>query len=591
MSLIFRSSVLPLLLLGLASGGQARGENEGQPELDQAVTAKLTANTLTDLGEVIRLCETALEKGLDEGNTKFANQLLASGHVRRGTEVAKNGIFKMPSDPRWRQYRTMALEDLEKAILLNSHQPDALLLIARLNLLPKGDAKRAATALDQAIDLTEDDPRLRATCLTLRAGIEKDPAKRLAGLDEAIRANPNDAVAVRTRGSVQAHQKNFEAAVADLKTALELQPGHAPTHQALAMVLIELKRFDEALAELDTVQALEPKLAVPLIQKARIYALQSDFDTALKTLNTAHSLDSGNLAVLLLRASVYQELEKNEKALADIDRVLELQPGLPMAMRFRAMLLAGSGKIELAIDQLKLLTEASPGDVEVLLQLALFHSAEEKPHQAIEYYSAVLKQDPDNLFALRGRGDAHLGVGKHAEAVADLTKALELEPEDPGILNNLAWVLATSPEDDLRDGPRAVELATKACEQTEFKAPHILSTLASAYAETGDFDTAIKWSTKAVDLGTDQQQEPLQKELEGYREGKPFREKMTAPEPEEEAETSPNKPETPEKKAPEPETSESDKSASDKPASDKSEPEQIEPKRLSPQSGSKPDDQ
>jgi tetratricopeptide (TPR) repeat protein len=551
--------------------------------LDQAVTAKLTASTLTDLGEVIRLCEAALEKGLDEGNTQFANQLLASSRVRRGTEIAEKGIFKMPPDPRWPQYRTMALEDLEKAILVNANQPDALLLIARLNLLPEGNAERAAAALDQAIDLTEDDPRLRATCLTLRAGIGKDPAKQLADLDEAVRVNPNDAVAVRTRGSLQADRKNFEAALVDMKKALDLEPDHAPTHQALALILIELKRFDEALAELDAVRALEPKSVVPLVQKARVYALESDFEAALKTLDLAHSMDSGNLAVLLLRASVYQELKKSKEALADIDRVLELQPGLPMAMRFRAMLLAGSDKIELAIDQLKLLAEATPGDLEVMLQLALFYSAEEKPYQAIEYYSAVLEKDPNNLFALRGRGDAHLGIGRHAEAIADLTKALQLEPEDPGILNNLAWVLATSPEDPLRDGKKAIELATKACELTEYKAAHILSTLASAYAETGDFETAIKWSTKAVELGSEEQKEPLQKELQGYKEGKPFREKMTVPEPKEENKVegvpSADKPASPEAKEPKP----------DSPKPDSPKPDTAEPDKPQPKSEPKPE--
>ena len=68
------------------------------------------------------------------------------------------------------------------------------------------------------------------------------------------------------------------------------------------------------------------------------------------------------------------------------------------------------------------------------------------------------------------------------------------------MLNNFAWVLATSPDDDVRDGKRAVELATKAGELTERERAHILSTLAAAYAETGDFDAARKWSQKSVDM-------------------------------------------------------------------------------------------
>ena len=92
----------------------------------------------------------------------------------------------------------------------------------------------------------------------------------------------------------------------------------------------------------------------------------------------------------------------------------------------------------------------------------------------------------------------------------------------------LAWVLATSPDDGVRNAKRSIELATKACELTEYKQAHILSTLASGYAESGDWETAIKWSTKAVEAGHDNEEteDQLKKELESYKEKKPWREKQ-----------------------------------------------------------------
>ena len=100
----------------------------------------------------------------------------------------------------------------------------------------------------------------------------------------------------------------------------------------------------------------------------------------------------------------------------------------------------------------------------------------------------MLELEPENYRALRFRGDAYLNIGKHAEAVADFDAALKLNDEDDGLLNNFAWVLATSPDDKVRDGKRAIELATKAAELSSYNVPHILSTLAAAYAETGDFE-------------------------------------------------------------------------------------------------------
>jgi len=165
------------------------------------------------------------------------------------------------------------------------------------------------------------------------------------------------------------------------------------------------------------------------------------------------------------------------------------------------------------------------------LQLAMLYSAQKQSDKAIETYNALLAEQPDEWRALRGRSDAYLNIGKHAEAIADYEKAIKLQPKDSGILNNFAWVLATSPNDKLRDGKRAIQLATEACEATEYKVPHILSTLAAAYAETGDFENAIKWSSKAVGMDDKEHDEALKKELENYKAKKPWREILSEGKP------------------------------------------------------------
>jgi len=163
-----------------------------------------------------------------------------------------------------------------------------------------------------------------------------------------------------------------------------------------------------------------------------------------------------------------------------------------------------------------------------LLQLGTIQTAQKKSAEAIQTYSAVLAEAPDEWHALLGRGDAYLNVGRHAEAIADYERTLKLQPKNPDLLNNFAWVLATSPDAKLRDGRRAIRLATEACEATEYRLPHILSTLAAAYAETGDFDAAVKWSSKAVELGGKDKTygDSLRKELESYKAKKPLRESL-----------------------------------------------------------------
>ncbi|MBQ2849212.1 MAG: hypothetical protein IJE77_01915, partial [Thermoguttaceae bacterium] len=100
-------------------------------------------------------------------------------------------------------------------------------------------------------------------------------------------------------------------------------------------------------------------------------------------------------------------------------------------------------------------------------------------------------------------------------------------PADSGVLNNYAWLLATCPDDKLRDGKRALEMAVSACEITFYAEAHILSTLASAHAELGDFEKAREWARKAVELGEKEKHESLDNlkaELAAYEEDKPWRE-------------------------------------------------------------------
>jgi tetratricopeptide (TPR) repeat protein len=209
-----------------------------------------------------------------------------------------------------------------------------------------------------------------------------------------------------------------------------------------------------------------------------------------------------------------------------VNRALKIRPGLVQGLELRSAILAASDKLEDAIGDLRKLLHADPNRLEWRLQLAMYHQADDRPRKAIQLFNEILQDDPNNWLALRGRGDGYISVGDHKKALPDLEAALKIEPENSGILNNLAWLLGTSPDDELRNGQRAIELAKKACELTEYKQAHILSTLASGYAESGDWENAVKWSEKALELGEGEVREQLAKELESYKQKKPWREKQ-----------------------------------------------------------------
>ncbi len=528
------SGVQYRLVFGEESALQSAQENQGadgRSDLDRAVELKLSARTFSDLGEVIRLCEEALKKGLSQEDTEFAKQLLAATRIQRGMMIGQTLLGGLTVDRNWPAFRTLALEDLEKGLAAAPDQPEAWLVVSQLQSLPGGDREKALAAASKVVELATDNPRLVARALILRAELVEDKEKALADLDKVVELMPDDPEPLRLRGQTKLQVNKFEEALADFDAALKLEPNHVPTLESKIDALLELKRFDDALKVCDEIEKLAPLSSEAIFHRARIAAVQKEFEKALELLNKAAELDPKNPAILMIRAAVYQELKKTEEALKDVNAALALRPGNPALLRLRAALLAGSGKFSEAIADLEQVRKAQSPEDQVLLnlQLGLLYSAQKYYGRAVEHFTKVLEVEPKNVAALRGRGDALLSMGRQAEAIKDYEKALEVDPKDSGVLNNLAWVLATSPDEKLRDGKRALELAKQACELTDYKEAHILSTLAAAYAEIGDMEKAIEWSRKAVELGEGEEKEALQKELDTYLKGEKVRELLQEP--------------------------------------------------------------
>ena len=116
--------------------------------------------------------------------------------IQRGTATAAAIFNAKGADPNRAQYRTLALADLEKGVALEAKEPRALLLIAKLNLLPQGDAKRAVSALDEAVKVSAAEPLVQAEVLVLRAAIRTDVKDKLADLDEAVHVAPTQTAAL-----------------------------------------------------------------------------------------------------------------------------------------------------------------------------------------------------------------------------------------------------------------------------------------------------------------------------------------------------------------------------------------------------------
>jgi Flp pilus assembly protein TadD len=94
--------------------------------------------------------------------------------------------------------------------------------------------------------------------------------------------------------------------------------------------------------------------------------------------------------------------------------------------------------------------------------------------------------------------------GQGKDGLSHWRDTLEREPNNVQLLNETAWVLATSRDASLRNGSEAVTLAERAVRLTSGKEPEILGTLAAAYAEAGQFDQAVATDQRAKELAGQQ---------------------------------------------------------------------------------------
>jgi tetratricopeptide (TPR) repeat protein len=175
-----------------------------------------------------------------------------------------------------------------------------------------------------------------------------------------------------------------------------------------------------------------------------------------------------------------------------------------------------------AIRLLTKVVERNPKHIDALLFRAAAHGRLGEFDEAMADYNNAVQIDPKFGPAFALRGAAWHDKGEFEKALDDFDEAIRFDPESVDALNSKAWLRATCVNDKYRDGEKAVVDATKVCEVTEWQDPYCLDTLAASYAETGQFEKAVEWQKKAIELVPKDDDFPTRLAL--YQAKKPYRE-------------------------------------------------------------------
>lgn len=539
---------------------------KGSEAFEEASRLRVTETSKESLGKVIELCKKALELGLDELDTADAKKMLGAANFQRaqksleelaGARLPANRVTKVTGE---------AMQDLQAAIEADPDLVDAYVMKARIHLLRQeigkgGEALDAArTKLQAMVDAGERDPDVKkklSEVIIMRSVSRQDVDDRIEDLLKAIEADPENERAIQLTVESLASVGRNDEAQAIVQKFLETDPDNEYALRRLVSMLVQGEKMDEASRFLNERIEKQPDSSLlyslrsnllmvkastgspePEERKAWLESGKTDCDKAIE-------LDAENLDAYLNRARISLALKDYQQAKKDLDYLQEKRPEIPDIAFLKMDLAIQEKRVGDAIAELERLVQLNPENRMLLMQLASMYQMDDRPRKALRIAERLINVEPTDWQALRLRGDVLLALGRHADAINDYEETIKNIPEDEedlsGVLNNLSWVLSTSPEDSVRNGDRALETGLKACELTEYKKSHILSTLAAAYAELGQFDKAIEWSTKAVELGTKEEAEQidqLKEELKSYQEKKPWREKKET----EEKQSKPAKP-------------------------------------------------
>ena len=217
-----------------------------------------------------------------------------------------------------------------------------------------------------------------------------------------------------------------------------------------------------------------------------------------------------------------------DEAILHCEKAVSMRPTDPDAQVSLGNLLLQKGRIDEAIAHYQKAITVSPDDF--LARYGLGHALLEKGEldSAIQVFRSALFLRPLDSDCHTTLAIALEEKGNPPEAIQHYQKALELAPRSIPALTNLAWLLATSRDASLRNGPKAVELAKRADGLVGGTNTLVLRTLAAAYAENGEFANAVRTASSAIQLarihGEGSLVTDLDQQISLYQLGMPYRE-------------------------------------------------------------------
>jgi tetratricopeptide (TPR) repeat protein len=250
---------------------------------------------------------------------------------------------------------------------------------------------------------------------------EGQPDRAIEDLDQAIRLNPNDAMAFNSRGN--AHFSKGGNMARENGMCLG---AYRPASCASAIA-----QYDRAIEDYDQAIRLNPNNALAFFSRGRAYANKGQLDRAIEDYDRAIRLNPNDALALVGRGSAYVGKGQYDRAIEDLDQAIRLNPNYADAFfnRGNLYLSADKGPSDRAIEDYDQAIRLNPNYAEAFFVRGAAYFAKGQSDRAIEDFDQAIRlipNDTKSALAYGARSLAKSAKGDFAGAAADLAKAQQL---------------------------------------------------------------------------------------------------------------------------------------------------------------------
>lgn len=350
------------------------------------------------------------------------------------------------------------------------------------------------------------------------------PKEAIAYYTEQINSQPQTTNFVRR---AKAHELNFDwdAAIKDYDEAIKLSPQTSAYWNNRANNYSRKRDYQKAIEGYDEAVKLSPTSFIPLGNRGNLFNNLREWDKALEAYERSIKVSPTYARAYSGRSTAWREKGDLEKALKEAERGVELEPTSPHTLYARGLSWMAMKEPDKAMADFQEVLRFDPLFASGYYGRAGVYLVRRQYQQAVRDCDTAMGFSPNFAAAMARRAEVWVACGNPGKAIADLSDAIAADDRYPIAYRLKAWLLATHPDDSVRNGKAALEAAKKAVELIKTPNGEYLEALAAALAETDDFAGAIEQQKKAIadsayakDKGAD-----IKLRLEMYEAKRPFR--------------------------------------------------------------------